>query len=143
MTFTGTRSYLVGQGEVALIDPGPSSREHLGAIAAALEPGERIADILVTHSHADHSPGARAVAEATGAPVHAFGPHGAGLSETMRRLKADGVALGRRQRLGANRAAHARPSVEPCLPGAGGHRGSVYRRHGYGLGDHPGLATRG
>ena len=94
MTFTGTRSYLVGQGEVALIDPGPSSREHLGAIAAALEPGERIAHILVTHSHVDHSPGARAVAEATGAPVHAFGPHGSGLSETMRRLKADGVALG-------------------------------------------------
>ncbi|MGR3715764.1 MAG: MBL fold metallo-hydrolase, partial [Thermohalobaculum sp.] len=42
----------------------------------------------------DHSRGARAVAEATGAPVHAFGPHGAGLSETMRRLKADRVALG-------------------------------------------------
>ena len=94
MTFTGTRSYLVGQGEVALIDPGPDDRAHLAAIAAALEPGERIAHILVTHSHVDHSPGARAVAEATGAPVHAFGPHGAGLSETMRRLKADRVALG-------------------------------------------------
>lgn len=94
MTFTGTRSYLVGRGALALIDPGPANREHLAAIAAALEPGERIAHILVTHSHVDHSPGARAVAEATGAPVHAFGPHGAGLSETMRRLKADGVALG-------------------------------------------------
>lgn len=94
MTFTGTRSYLVGHGEVALIDPGPEDREHLAAIAAALEPGERIAHILVTHSHVDHSRGARAVAEATGAPVHAFGPHGAGLSETMRRLKADRVALG-------------------------------------------------
>ena len=94
MTFTGTRSYLVGDGEVALIDPGPEDREHLAAIAAALEPGERIAHILVTHSHVDHSRGARAVAEATGAPVHAFGPHGAGLSETMRRLKADRVALG-------------------------------------------------
>ncbi|MEE8453519.1 MAG: MBL fold metallo-hydrolase [Limibaculum sp.] len=94
MTFTGTRSYLVGDGEVALIDPGPEDREHLAAIAAALEPGERIAHILVTHSHVDHSRGARAVAEATGAPVHAFGPHGAGLSETMRRLKADRVELG-------------------------------------------------
>ena len=94
MTFSGTRSYLVGHGEVALIDPGPSSREHLAAIAAALEPGERIAHILVTHSHVDHSPGAGAVAEATGVPVHGFGPHGAGLSETMRRLQADGVALG-------------------------------------------------
>ncbi len=94
MTFTGTRSYLVGQGDVALIDPGPDDREHLAAIAAALEPGERIAHILVTHSHVDHSPGARAVADTTGAPVHAFGPHGAGLSETMLRLKADGVVLG-------------------------------------------------
>ena len=94
MTFSGTRSYLVGHGDLALIDPGPADAEHLAAIAAALEPGERISHILVTHSHVDHSPGARAVAEATGAPVHAFGPHGAGLSETMRRLRADGVALG-------------------------------------------------
>ncbi|HUS55407.1 MAG TPA: MBL fold metallo-hydrolase [Thermohalobaculum sp.] len=94
MTFSGTRSYLVGRGDLALIDPGPANAEHLTAIAAALEPGERISHILVTHSHVDHSPGARAVAEATGAPVHAFGPHGAGISETMRRLKADGIALG-------------------------------------------------
>jgi hydroxyacylglutathione hydrolase len=94
MTFLGTRSYLVGEGEVVLIDPGPDDREHLAAIAAALRPGERITDIVVTHSHADHSPGARAVAEATGAPVHGFGPHGAGLSETMRRLKRDRVDLG-------------------------------------------------
>lgn len=94
MTFSGTRSYLVGHGEVALIDPGPDRREHLTAIRDALRPGERIAHILVTHSHVDHSPGARAVAEATGAPVHGFGAHGAGLSETMRRLRADGVALG-------------------------------------------------
>ncbi len=94
MTFTGTQSYLVGQGAVALIDPGPDNRQHLAAIGQALEPGERIAHILVTHSHVDHSPGAWAVAEATGAPVHAFGPHGAGLSETMLRLKTDGVMLG-------------------------------------------------
>jgi hydroxyacylglutathione hydrolase len=94
MTFTGTRSYLVGKGDLALIDPGPDDREHLAAIAAALAPGERIAHILVTHSHADHSPGARAVADATGAPIHAFGPHGAGLSDTMRRLRADGAVLG-------------------------------------------------
>jgi hydroxyacylglutathione hydrolase len=94
MTFLGTRSYLVGEGDVALIDPGPDDREHLAAIAAALRPGERIADIVVTHSHVDHSPGARAVAQATGAPVHGFGPHGAGLSETMLRLRRDGVNLG-------------------------------------------------
>jgi len=94
MTFTGTHSYLVGEGDLALIDPGPDDPEHLAAIAAALAPGERIAEIVVTHSHRDHSPAARAVAEATGAPVHGFGPHGAGLSETMRRLKRDGADLG-------------------------------------------------
>ncbi|HSF96015.1 MAG TPA: MBL fold metallo-hydrolase [Thermohalobaculum sp.] len=94
MTFSGTRSYLVGEGEVALIDPGPAAPEHMAALAAALRPGERIAHIFVTHSHVDHSPGASAIAEATGAPVHGFGPHGAGLSETMRRLKRDGVDLG-------------------------------------------------
>jgi hydroxyacylglutathione hydrolase len=94
MTFTGTRSYLVGEGELALIDPGPVDRAHLAALGAALGRGERITHILVTHSHVDHSPAARAVSEATGAPVHAFGPHGAGMSETMRRLAAEGVALG-------------------------------------------------
>jgi len=94
MTFTGTRSYLVGQGDLALIDPGPDDRKHLAAISGALAPGERIAHIFVTHSHIDHSPGARAVADATGAPIHAFGPHGSGLSETMHRLKADGAVLG-------------------------------------------------
>lgn len=94
MTFGGTQSYLVGTGEVALIDPGPDDREHLAAIAAALGPNERIAHIVVTHSHVDHSPGARAVAAGTGAPVHGFGPHGTGLSETMQRLKCDGVNLG-------------------------------------------------
>ncbi len=94
MTFTGTRSYLVGEGALALVDPGPADRSHLAAIAAALRPGERIAHIFVTHSHADHSLAARAVAEATGAPVHGFGPHGAGLSETMHRLRRDGVDLG-------------------------------------------------
>lgn len=94
MTFTGTRSYLVGEGEVALIDPGPADSAHHAAIRAALGRGDRIAHILVTHTHVDHSPGARSVAGATGAPVHGFGPHGAGMSETMRRLAADGAELG-------------------------------------------------
>lgn len=93
-TFTGTQSYLVGRGEVALIDPGPEDAAHLAAIAAALEPGERITHIVVTHTHRDHSPGARIVAAETGASVYAFGPHGAGTSETMRRLAAAGADLG-------------------------------------------------
>lgn len=93
-TFTGTQTYLVGTGEVALIDPGPDRPEHLGAIIAALAPGERISHILITHSHNDHSPGARTIAAETGAKTHAWGPHGAGLSPTMRRLVEQGAEIG-------------------------------------------------
>ena len=93
-TFTGTQSYLVGSGDVALIDPGPDDGEHLRAIITALEPGERISHILVTHSHRDHSPGARALARELGADVHAHGPHGSGLSATMAALVASGAEIG-------------------------------------------------
>jgi hydroxyacylglutathione hydrolase len=96
-TFTGTRSYLVGGrrgGDVALIDPGPDDPAHVEAILAALGPGERIAHVLATHSHRDHTGAVPAIAAATGAEVAAFGPHGAGLSQTMRRLAASGAALG-------------------------------------------------
>ena len=67
MTFLGTGTYIVGEGETAVIDPGPDLPEHLEALKTALA-GERIAAILVTHSHADHSPLARALAAAFGAP---------------------------------------------------------------------------
>jgi len=93
-TFTGTQTYLVGTGDVAVIDPGPKNLDHLGAILAALGPGERVSHILVTHSHTDHSPGARLLAAKTDAPIHAFGPHGSGLSETMQRLVAEGAEIG-------------------------------------------------
>jgi glyoxylase-like metal-dependent hydrolase (beta-lactamase superfamily II) len=73
MTFTGTNSYLVGRGEVTLIDPGPDDPAHLAAILRSLDPGERIAAILVTHAHLDHTALVPAVARATGAPVLAFG----------------------------------------------------------------------
>lgn len=74
MTFRGTNSYLVGTGRVALIDPGPDLPAHRAALLAALEPGERISHILVTHAHLDHSPLAHPLAETTGAEVLAFGP---------------------------------------------------------------------
>ncbi len=68
MTGPGTNTYLVGGGESwTVIDPGPVSPPHLQAVLAAV-PG-RIERILVTHTHRDHSPGAAALAQATGAPV--------------------------------------------------------------------------
>jgi glyoxylase-like metal-dependent hydrolase (beta-lactamase superfamily II) len=68
-TYLGTGTYVVGHGEVAVIDPGPDLPEHLEAILAAIE-GERLAAILVTHNHADHSPLADPLAKATGAPTY-------------------------------------------------------------------------
>jgi glyoxylase-like metal-dependent hydrolase (beta-lactamase superfamily II) len=68
-TYLGTGTYIVGAGEVAVIDPGPDMADHLAAILAAVD-GERVSHILVTHHHSDHSPLARALSAATGAKVH-------------------------------------------------------------------------
>lgn len=89
MTFTGTATYLVGEAEAAVIDPGPDDPAHRAAILAALG-GARVAAILVTHTHRDHSAGAPALAAATGAPLLGFGPHGAGMDPAMAALAAAG-----------------------------------------------------
>lgn len=68
-TFTGTGVYIVGRGEVAVIDPGPDQPEHFEALKAALA-GERVTHVLVTHHHLDHSPLAHPLAEAFGAKVY-------------------------------------------------------------------------
>ena len=73
MTFTGTCTYVVGRGRVAVIDPGPDSPEHLSALLAALA-GETVTHVAVTHTHRDHSPGARALKAATGAAIVGCGP---------------------------------------------------------------------
>jgi glyoxylase-like metal-dependent hydrolase (beta-lactamase superfamily II) len=73
-TFRGTNTYIIGHGRVAVLDPGPEDAAHLAAIQAALR-GEVVSHILVSHTHRDHSPGARALAAATGAPMLAFAPH--------------------------------------------------------------------
>jgi len=67
-TYTGTETYIVGRGEVAVIDPGPDLAEHVEAILAATQ-SERITAILCTHTHRDHSPAAPMVQAATGAPI--------------------------------------------------------------------------
>lgn len=94
MTFTGTNTWILGRGAVAVIDPGPDRKGHLDELSAALAPGERVACILATHSHADHSPAAAGLRAATGAPVLGFGPHGAGISTRMAALAASGADLG-------------------------------------------------
>jgi glyoxylase-like metal-dependent hydrolase (beta-lactamase superfamily II) len=68
-TYLGTGTYVVGHGEVAVIDPGPDLPEHLQAIMQAVE-GRRVTHILVTHHHADHSPLAAPLKALTGAPIH-------------------------------------------------------------------------
>jgi glyoxylase-like metal-dependent hydrolase (beta-lactamase superfamily II) len=71
LTYVGTGTYIVGRGEVAVIDPGPSEASapgHLRAILDAVE-GERVTHIVVTHSHHDHSPLSRPLQAATGAPI--------------------------------------------------------------------------
>src|SRR4029077_14267197 len=74
-TYFGTGTYIVGHGDVVVIDPGPVLDEHREALAAAIE-GARVRAILVTHCHSDHSPLAAWLREVTGAPTIAFGPHG-------------------------------------------------------------------
>src|SRR5215813_7236316 len=76
-TFKGTGTYVVGEGEVAVIDPGPDLAEHVAAMLASLA-DEQVTHILVTHTHRDHSPAAKALKEATGAPTYGFGPHAGG-----------------------------------------------------------------
>ena len=73
-TYRGTGTYIVGHGDVVVIDPGPALDEHRDALDRALQ-GERVRAILVTHCHADHSPLAAWLKEVSGAPTIAFGPH--------------------------------------------------------------------
>ena len=73
-TFTGTCTYIVGRGAVAIIDPGPENDAHLAALLDAVK-GERVRHIVLTHTHRDHSPAARALAERTGADIVGCAPY--------------------------------------------------------------------
>jgi glyoxylase-like metal-dependent hydrolase (beta-lactamase superfamily II) len=73
-TYKGTISYIVGRGQVAIIDPGPDDAAHIAALLDAVR-GETVTHIFVTHTHRDHSPAAAKVKAATGAKVFAQGPH--------------------------------------------------------------------
>ena len=72
-TYFGTQTYLVGEEELVVIDPGPDLPEHVEAIVAALE-GRNLAAIACTHTHRDHSPASRSLKEASGAPIIGCAP---------------------------------------------------------------------
>lgn len=73
-TWLGTNSYIIGEGDVAILDPGPADERHIAALLEATK-GETISHILISHSHADHSPGARLLRQHCDAPIYAEGPH--------------------------------------------------------------------
>jgi glyoxylase-like metal-dependent hydrolase (beta-lactamase superfamily II) len=73
-TFKGTATFIVGHGDVTIIDPGPNDERHLDAVHEALR-GETIERILVTHTHPDHSPGVAGLVQRRAAPVFGYGPH--------------------------------------------------------------------
>ncbi len=67
-TYTGTQTYIVGDRDLAVIDPGPDDPDHLNALRSAIG-GRPVKAILITHHHRDHSPASRPLAKATGAPI--------------------------------------------------------------------------
>jgi len=95
MTFLGKNTYLLGtQDVVVVVDPGPDQPAHLDAILAALDAGETVSVIIVTHTHIDHSPLARPLQDRTGAEILALGDATAGRSPVMARLAASGLVGG-------------------------------------------------
>ena len=66
-SYTGTQTYIVGHGDVAVIDPGPLGDDpaHVGKLVRILS-GERVVAIMCTHTHRDHSPAATPLKAATG-----------------------------------------------------------------------------
>jgi len=94
MTGDGTNTYLVGTKDVCIIDPGPDDEAHFAALLQILQQGRSLHKILVTHSHLDHSPLARKLADHTGAEILAFGDSLAGRSAHMTTLAQTGHAGG-------------------------------------------------
>ena len=93
MTFKGTNTYIVGDAELAIIDPGPISDVHFANIIKVIA-NRPVKFIFLTHSHIDHSPLAGQISYELGAETYAFGPSGSGLSEIMHNLIAEGYESG-------------------------------------------------
>lgn len=93
MTGPGTNTFLLGDTSLAVIDPGPLDEKHLAALIRAIN-GRSVSHIIVTHSHLDHSPLARPLSDAVGAPIYAFGDSKAGRSDVMQYLADAGMQGG-------------------------------------------------
>ena len=89
MTFTGTRTYLLGIGDIAVIDPGPDVPEHHEALVRATA-GARVAGIFVTHAHVDHSPLARRLSRDLEADIFGFGDLSPARNPRLVQLSRDG-----------------------------------------------------
>ncbi len=72
MTGPGTNTYLFGDDQIAVLDPGPAIPEHVDKILSKTEGCIRW--ILVTHTHPDHSPAAALLATQTGAELLGTAP---------------------------------------------------------------------
>ena len=79
-TFHRTNTYVIGTGNVAVLDPGPLLDEHIEALKSLLA-GETVTHILITHTHMDHSPAAAPLQKVWAAKTYCYGPHGAGKIE--------------------------------------------------------------
>lgn len=95
MTGPGTNTYLLGDRDVVLVDPGPDDDAHFSTLLDIV--GDRLRTIVVTHTHVDHSPLAGRLRTATGAQVLGFGvappppPHGHGLDAHDQGFRPDGL----------------------------------------------------
>ena len=122
-TYYGTQTYLIGADEVAVIDPGPDLPEHVEALIDAIG-GRRVVAIMCTHTHRDHSPASRPLAERTGAPIVGCAPlaletvgpapthHSTG---TMRPTGCFRMAKRSRSTAGGRRRRNAGPHVQPSV----------------------------
>ena len=93
MTFKGTNTYIIDDGELAIIDPGPLNEEHFGNILGIIA-SRPVKYIFLTHSHVDHSPLANKLSEELNTPIYGYGPSDAGLSSTMLSLIKNGYESG-------------------------------------------------
>ena len=93
MTFKGTNTYVIDNGELAIIDPGPLNKEHFDTILT-LTADRPVRYIFLTHSHVDHSPLAKELSAELNTPIYGYGASDTGLSSTMLSLIENGYESG-------------------------------------------------